>query len=67
MERNKRRMEYAAEVGVDCFMFMNGSKPQGVASKADITAAAEGAEKWADYAAQFGLELSYHIHTKFTL
>jgi len=63
VERNKRRMEYAAEVGVDCFMFMNGSKPQGGASKADITAAAEGAEKWADYAAQFGLELSYHIHT----
>jgi len=63
VERNKRRMEYAAEVEVDCFMFMNGSKPQDGASKSDIEKAAAGAEKWAEYAAQFGLELSYHIHT----
>src|SRR3954470_17284925 len=24
VERNKRRMDFAAEVGCDCFMFMNG-------------------------------------------
>ena len=64
VERNKRRMEYAAEVGVDCFMFMNGAKPLDRAvTLEDIQAAAEGAEVWAEYAAPFGLELSYHIHS----
>ncbi|MSR81839.1 MAG: sugar phosphate isomerase/epimerase [Candidatus Latescibacteria bacterium] len=64
VERNKRRMEYAAAVGVDCFMFMNAGKPEGrPVSAGDLEAAAEGAEQWAEYAAQFGLELSYHIHT----
>ncbi|MEZ4728068.1 MAG: sugar phosphate isomerase/epimerase [Caldilineaceae bacterium] len=64
VERNKRRMEFAAEVGADCFMYMNGKKPEGrPVTLGDIRAAAEGAEMWAEYAAQFGLELSYHIHT----
>ena len=64
VERNKRRMDYAAEMGVDCFMFMSGSKPEGRATTdEDIRRAAAGAEEWADYAGQYGLELSYHIHT----
>ncbi len=64
IERNKRRMEFAAEIGADCFMYMNGSKPEGKAvNDDDLKAAAEGAETWADYAAQYDLELSYHIHT----
>lgn len=64
VEANKRRMEFAGEVGADCFMFMNGEKPVGRAvTHDDLKAAAEGAEMWAEYAAQFGLELSYHIHT----
>ncbi len=64
VERNKRRMEYAAEMGADCFMFMSGRKPEGRAvNEDDLKAAAEGAEAWAEYAGQFGLEISYHIHT----
>lgn len=64
VERNKRRMDFAAEMGVDCFMFMSGRKPEDRAvERADIERAAEGAEQWAEYAAQYGLELSYHIHT----
>ncbi|HXF63174.1 MAG TPA: sugar phosphate isomerase/epimerase [Caldilineaceae bacterium] len=64
VERNKRRMEFAAEVGADCFMFMNGRKPEGrPVTDDDLKAAAEGAEAWAEYAASLGLELSYHIHT----
>ncbi len=64
VERNKRRMEYAAEAGADCFMFMNAAKPQDrPVTDDDLKAAADGADAWAEYAAQFGLELSYHIHT----
>lgn len=64
VEQNKRRIEFAAEVGADCLMFMNGNKPEGRAvTQDDIKYAAEGAEMWAEYAAPFGLELSYHIHT----
>lgn len=64
VERNRRRMEFAAEMGADCFMFMNGPKPEGRAvTDDDVRAAAEGADEWAEYAAGFGLEISYHIHT----
>jgi sugar phosphate isomerase/epimerase len=64
VERNKRRMEFAAELGCDCLMFMNGAKPEGRAvTQDDLRYAAEGAEQWAEYAASMGLEISYHIHT----
>jgi len=64
VELNRRRMEFAAEMGCDCFMYMNGGKPDDrPVSDDDVKAAAEGADEWADYAAQFGLELTYHIHT----
>jgi len=64
VELNKRRIDFAAEVEADCFMFMNGRKPEGrPVTDDDIKAAAAGAEDWAEYAAQYGLELTYHIHT----
>lgn len=64
VEENKRRIEFAAEVGCDCLMFMNGNKPEGRAvTQDDLRYAAEGAEMWAEYAKPMGLELSYHIHT----
>ncbi len=64
VEANKRRIEFAAEVGCDCLMFMNGDKPTDrPVTKDDLRAAAEGADMWAEYAAPMGLELSYHIHT----
>jgi sugar phosphate isomerase/epimerase len=63
-ERNKRRIDFAAEMGVDCFMFMSGRKPKSrPVDEDDVKAAAEGAESWAEYAGQYGLEISYHIHT----
>ncbi len=62
VERNKRRIEFAQEMGCDCLMFMNGPKPTGrPVTQDDLRYAAEGAEMWAEYAAP--LELSYHIHT----
>ena len=64
VERNRRRMEFAAEMGADCFMFMSGPKPDGRAvGDDDVRASADGAEAWAEYAAGLGLEISYHIHT----
>ena len=63
-EGNKRRMEYAAAIEADCFMFMSGPKPEDrPVNEDDIKAAVEGAEAWAEYAAQYDLEISYHIHT----
>ena len=62
-EINKRRIDFAAEIEVDCFMFMTGPRPQGEVTKDDLKAAAEGAEDWAEYARQYNLELSYHIHS----
>ena len=44
-ELNKRRMEYAAEMEADCFMFMNGGKPADrPVNEDDIKAAVEAAE-----------------------
>lgn len=64
VERNKRRIEFAAEMGASCFMFMSGPKAETrMGKKEQIEVAAEGAEAWATYAAQYDLELSYHIHT----
>ena len=64
VERNKRRIEYAAEMGVDCFMFMSGPKPEGrPVNQDDLKRAADGADSWAQHAHQYNLELSYHIHT----
>ena len=64
VERNKRRMDFAAEMGASCFMFMSGPKPEGrEPTEDDLKAAAEGAEAWAEYAAEYDQELSYHIHT----
>ena len=63
-ERNMRRIDFAAEMGVDCFMYMSGRKPEGRSVNADdIKRSAEAADAWAEYAAQYDLELSYHIHT----
>jgi len=64
VELNKRRIEFAGEIGADCLMFMNGGKPENRAvTQDDLRYAAEGAEQWAEYAAPYGLELSYHVHT----
>ena len=64
VERNMRRIDYAAEMEVDCFMAMSGLKPEGrQATEEDLRRVAEGAEALADYAAQYALDVCYHIHT----
>ena len=63
-ETNRRRIEFAAEVEADCFMFMTGPKPSDRAvTAADLQAAAAAADEWAEHGAACGVELSYHIHT----
>ena len=43
-------------------MFMNRGRPDTV-TEDDVTASASAAESCATYAAEFNLEISYHIHT----
>ena len=63
-ERNRRRMDFAGEVGADCFLYMSGRKPEGrEATDDEIVKSAEAADKWQDYASQYDLELTYHVHT----
>lgn len=63
-EINKRRMEFAAEVGCDCFMYMHALAPaERPANREEIERAADRADEWAEYAATLDLELSFHIHT----
>ncbi|HAA74310.1 TPA: hypothetical protein DCE37_04225 [Candidatus Latescibacteria bacterium] len=63
-ERCKRRMDFAAEVSADCLLYMSGRKPEDRAvTDEDIIKSAEAADLWQDYSSQYGLELTYHIHT----
>ncbi len=63
-EINKRRMEFAAEIGCDCFMYMHALAPKArPANRDEIERAADQADAWAAYAADLDLELSFHIHT----
>ena len=63
-ERSKRRMDFAAEVGADCLLYMSGRKPEGRdVTEEDVKRSAAAADVWQDYASQYGLELTYHIHT----
>lgn len=67
-EINKRRMEFAAEMGCDCFMYMCAPAPADRPATADeIKSAAAAADEWAAFAAELDLELSFHIHTNHTV
>ncbi|MBI4551797.1 MAG: sugar phosphate isomerase/epimerase [Candidatus Latescibacteria bacterium] len=67
-ERNKRRIDFAAEVGADTFMFMGAGRPRGrPTSDAEINALAELSDEFAEYAAQYRLDVCYHIHTSTTI
>lgn len=67
-ERNKRRIDCAAELEADNFMFMGAGRPRDrAATDADISALAALADEFADYAGQYDLEVCYHIHTDTTI
>lgn len=68
MELNKRRIDFAAEVEADCFMFMGAGKPSDrVVDNTDLAKLADVSEDWAEYASQYGLDVCYHIHTNTTV
>ena len=68
MDVYKRRIDFAAEAEADCFMFRGGAKPTDrPVNDSDIAALAEVSEEWAEYAAQYNLEVCYHIHTNGTV
>ena len=63
-ELNRRRMDFAGEVGANCFLYMSGRPPgDRAATEEDIIKSAAAADAWQDYASQYDLELTYHIHT----
>jgi sugar phosphate isomerase/epimerase len=67
-ERNKRRIDFAAEVGADAFMFMGAGRPHGrPPTDEEIGALAGLSDELADYAAQYSLDVCYHIHTGTTV
>jgi sugar phosphate isomerase/epimerase len=67
-ERNKRRIDFAAEVEADTFMFMGAGRPYGRPPAEDeIKALADLSDELADYASQYRLDVCYHIHTGTTV
>ncbi|MFQ6042895.1 MAG: sugar phosphate isomerase/epimerase family protein [Candidatus Poribacteria bacterium] len=68
LKTNKRRIDFAAALEADCFMFMGAGKPQrGYATDEEISALAEVGDEMADYASQYNLDVCYHIHTNTTV
>ena len=67
-ERNKRRIDFTAEVEADTFMFMGAGRPYGrLVTDDEIKALADLSDELADYAAQYNLDVCYHIHTGTTV
>ena len=68
LEHNKRRIDFAAAVEADNFMFMGAGKPaRGYATDEEIAALAEVGDELADYALQYNLDVCYHIHENTTI
>lgn len=67
-EHDLRRIDFAAELGVDCFMFMGAAKPKDrPVNDGDLRALADLAEAMADYACQYNLDVCYHPHIHTTV
>ena len=67
-ERNKRRIDFAADVEADTFMFMGAARPYGRPSTEDeIKTLADLSDELAVYASQYNLDVCYHIHTTTTV
>jgi sugar phosphate isomerase/epimerase len=68
LETNRRRIDFAAALEADCYMFMGAKKPpRGYATNEEIAALAEVSDELADYASQYDLDVCYHIHTNTTI
>ena len=67
-EQNKRRIDFAAEIEADNFTIIGAERLQDPAAhQAQIAALADLADEFADYAAQYGLDVCYHVHTRTTV
>lgn len=68
MESARRRIDFAAALEADCFMFMGAGKPErGYATDDEIAALADLGDEMAEHAAQYDLDVCYHIHTDTTI
>ena len=68
LERQKRIIEYADEVGCSTYCFLGGSRvPLRLPTEDEFKRLAEQAEILMDYAEPFGLTVAYHAHPRCTV
>lgn len=68
MERQRRIIEYAAELGCSVYCFLGGARtPLRLPTDEEFKRLAEQAETLIDYAAPFGLTVAYHAHPRCTV
>lgn len=68
MERQRRIIEYAAELGCPVYCFLGGSRVGlRLPSEDEFKQLAEQSERLIDYAAPFGLTVAYHAHPRCTV
>ena len=68
MESARRRIDFAAALEADCFMFMGAKKPErGYATDEEIAALANLGDEMAEHASQYDLDVCCHIHTETTV
>lgn len=68
LERQRRIIEYAAELGCPLYSFLGGSRaPLRLPGDDEFKRLAEQAESLIDYAEPFGLTVTYHAHPRCTI
>ena len=68
LERQRRIIEYAAELGSSVYCFLGGSRTAlRLPSDDEFKRLAEQSEKLIDYAEPFGLTVAYHAHPRCTI
>lgn len=68
LERQRRLIEYAAELGCSVYCFLGGTRViQRLPTEDEFKRLAEQAELLIDYATPFGLTVAYHAHPRCTV
>lgn len=68
LERQRRRIEYAAEVGCSVFCLLGDSRvDQRLPTEDEFKRLGEQAEAYVEYAEPYGLKVAYHAHPRCTV